>query len=62
MLIPTFIASSIRGRVAQVTFDEFHRHSADVIQHAVFEKSTKGEEKDSLHFSANNLVRILTDT
>jgi major vault protein len=45
------IASRVRGWVAQVAFDEFHRHSATLIRKAVF-----GEEASELRFNNNNLV------
>ncbi|XP_012936930.1 major vault protein [Aplysia californica] len=44
------IASRIRASVALITFDEFHRHSAQLIQAAVFGK------QQSLRFDVNNLV------
>jgi major vault protein len=44
------IASRVRGAVAGVTFDAFHKNSADIIRKAVF------GEKDVLLFTANNLV------
>jgi major vault protein len=50
------IASRVRGCVAQVAFDTFHRESAKIIRTAVFGKSTEGKVKDSFSFPANNLV------
>ncbi|XP_052772249.1 major vault protein-like isoform X2 [Mya arenaria] len=50
------IASKIRAAVALIPFDEFHRHSAQVIQHAVFQDSVTGETLQQLKFAANNLV------
>ncbi|XP_069102265.1 major vault protein-like [Argopecten irradians] len=50
------IGSRIRGAVAQVQFDEFHRHSAIVIQTAVFGRNSKGELNSRLKFPMNNLV------
>eukprot|EP00299_Pterocystis_sp_00344_P018641 c9301_g1_i1.p1 GENE.c9301_g1_i1~~c9301_g1_i1.p1 ORF type:complete len:847 (-),score=185.09 c9301_g1_i1:53-2536(-) len=44
------IASRVRGSVAQIPFDEFHRESAGLIRHAVF------GSHDTLTFPANNLV------
>ena len=52
-----FLGSRIRASVAQITFDEFHRHSAQVIQHAVFGRSKQGHPLNVLKFEANNLVR-----
>ena len=43
------VASRVRGAVAGVTFDEFHKDSATIIRNAVF------GEKDILFFDANNL-------
>jgi len=44
------IASRVRGHVAQQSFDNVHKSSADIIRRAVF-----GEEKNTFHFVANNL-------
>ena len=51
------IASRVRGAVAGVSFDAFHRNSAKIIRSAVFgvDDST-GKIKNKFHFSANNLV------
>lgn len=45
------IASRVRGHVAQQTFDNFHKSSAEIIRRAVF-----GDGKNVFHFKANNLV------
>lgn len=49
------IASRVRGAVARQTFDNFHKHSADLIREAVF-----GKEGDVINnrfiFTQNNLV------
>ena len=50
------LGSRIRGAVAHVPFDEFHRHSSQVIQHAVFDRQPDGSLAQNLNFSANNLV------
>jgi len=50
------IASRVRGAVAAVPFDEFHKHSADVICKAVFGSTDDGSIKNQFKFSANNLV------
>eukprot|EP01103_Thecamoeba_quadrilineata_P012021 TRINITY_DN2_c0_g1_i1.p1 TRINITY_DN2_c0_g1~~TRINITY_DN2_c0_g1_i1.p1 ORF type:complete len:853 (+),score=229.43 TRINITY_DN2_c0_g1_i1:27-2585(+) len=53
------IASRVRGTVASSTFDNFHRNSAEIIRNSVFGSriNEEGEQpKQSLHFSANNLV------
>jgi len=44
------VASRVRGAVAQVAFDNFHKNSASLIRSAVFGK------KDRLMFDANRLV------
>ncbi|KAK3739812.1 hypothetical protein QZH41_009060 [Actinostola sp. cb2023] len=50
------IASRIRGKVAQVPFDEFHRYSVRIIKQAVFGEDDKGNLKSRLCFEANHLV------
>ena len=51
------IASRVRGSVAQRTFDDFHKHSAELIRTAVFGiESATGQVRESLRFNANNLV------
>ncbi len=51
--------SKIRGAVAQITFDDFHRNSAQVIQYAVFgEEAVKNGGKLEHMFNANNLVTL----
>jgi len=45
------IGSLVRGAVAAASFDEFHKHSADIIHAAVF-----GSANDKLLFPGNNLV------
>jgi len=50
------IASRVRGSVAQQTFDNFHKHSADLIRQAVFGTDDKGAAKIRLDFGANRLV------
>ena len=52
------VASRVRGMVARIPFEEFHRHSSEIIRQAVFGKDEKGEVKPILVFSANNLVRV----
>ena len=49
------VASRVRGAVAGVAFDEFHKDSAKIIRNAVF-----GEEQ-YLYFEANNLVISAVD-
>jgi len=50
------IASRVRGSVAQRTFDDFHKHSAELIRTAVFGKNEDGSVRESLRFPNNNLV------
>jgi len=51
------IASRVRGAVAAVNFDSFHRNSAKVIRQAVFGvDETSGKTKNKFVFPANNLV------
>jgi len=45
------IASRVRGHVAQQSFDNFHKSSAEIIRRAVF-----GEGKNRFHFTSNNLI------
>jgi len=49
------IASRVRGAVARTTFDNFHKHSADLIREAVFGKEGN-EVKNRFIFQQNNLV------
>ena len=51
-----YIASRIRGTVASVPFEQFHKFSADIITAAVFGKTADGTVKSELLFEANNLV------
>jgi major vault protein len=50
------IASRVRGSVAQRSFDDFHKNSADLIRTAVFGKDENGEPRNALRFKTNNLV------
>jgi len=50
------IASRVRGSVAAVTFDDFHRNSARIIRAAVFGLDENGKVRQSLLFEANNLT------
>lgn len=50
------VASRIRGKVAQVAFDEFHRYSTSLIKKAVFGVDKDGVIKQRLRFDANQLV------
>jgi len=50
------IASRVRGAVARVTFDDFHKKSADIIRSAVFGLDVQANVKNQFIFTANNLV------
>jgi len=50
------IASRVRGSVAQRSFDDFHKNSAELIRTAVFGKEEDGTIRNTLRFKANNLV------
>jgi len=49
------IASRVRGAVASVSFDAFHRNSAKIIRSAIFGME-ESEAKSKFKFNANNLV------
>ena len=49
------IASRVRGAVAQVAFDDFHKNSARVIRSSVFGLDDKEKVRDSFIFKQNNL-------
>lgn len=50
------IASRVRGTVAGVRFDEFHRNSARIIRTAVFGTDEEDHVRDEFRFRANHLV------
>lgn len=52
-----FAGSRIRGTVAQISFDEFHRHSSMIIQAAVFGVDKNNVPLTELTFHENQLVR-----
>ncbi|XP_072026388.1 major vault protein-like [Amphiura filiformis] len=49
------VGSRIRGAVSRVKFDEFHKHSMELLKVAVFGATDDGKVKDRLKFS-NQLV------
>lgn len=55
------IASRVRGAVAGVPFDEFHRNSARIIRQAVFGIDDENHIRDELRFRTNNLVIFNVD-
>lgn len=50
------IASRVRGAVAGVKFDEFHRTSARIIRQAVFGTDDEGRIRDEFRMRTNHLV------
>ncbi len=51
------VASRIRGAVAAVPFEQFHKYSTEIIRAGVFGKAKDGGGfREELVFSANNLV------
>jgi len=50
------LASRIRGAVASVPFDDFHKNSARIIRSSVFGIDANGKVKNMLCFAANKLV------
>jgi len=50
------IASKVRGAVASIAFDAFHRNSAKIIRSAVFGIDANGKVNNEYLFSANNLA------
>merc|ERR1719516_636830 len=56
------MASRIRGAVSSVTFDDFHKNSANIIQLAVFGTDPEtGRSKETILFPANNLMVTSVD-
>jgi len=54
------IASRVRGAVARQTFDNFHKHSADLIRDAVFGSGDQGINNNFV-FSQNGLIMTNID-
>jgi len=50
------IASRVRGAVATVSFDNFHKHSAKIIRQAVFGVDDTEKIRNRFAFTSNNLV------
>lgn len=50
------VASRVRGWVAGVQFDDFHKNSARIIRSSVFGQTSEGKVRDQFRFPANNLV------
>ncbi|VDL96085.1 unnamed protein product [Schistocephalus solidus] len=55
------IAARVRGIVASVTFDRFHKNSASLITQSVFGVNAEGEMRHRLVFPQNNLVVTSVD-
>ena len=54
------IASKIRGKVASIPFEQFHKHSANIITAVVFGKDPDAHtEVAEVVFPANNLVSFI---
>eukprot|EP01137_Pigoraptor_chileana_P037473 Opistho-2@34592 len=49
------IASRVRGAVASVQFDDFHKNSAKIIRASVFGMDEKGKVRDKFVFPSNSL-------
>jgi major vault protein len=49
------LASRVRGAVAAETFDNFHKHSAQIIRNSIFGMDLSGKIKGKFVFAANNL-------
>lgn len=50
------VASRIRGAVAGVQFDDFHKNSARIIRTSVFGQDEKNKVRDRFMFTQNNLI------
>ena len=50
------MASKVRGAVAGVPFEDFHKNSARLIRKSIFGTDDKGKIKDDFRFPKNNLV------
>merc|ERR1712167_270229 len=50
------MGSRVRGAVAGVTFDVFHKNSIKIIRASVFGMNQDGKVGDRFHFDSNNLV------
>lgn len=55
------IASRIRGAVASVGFDDFHKNSANIIRTSVFGIDENGKIRKEFHFKQNNLYITSVD-
>ncbi|VDN13694.1 unnamed protein product, partial [Dibothriocephalus latus] len=55
------IAARVRGIVASVNFDRFHKNSASLIRQSVFGVDAEGKIRDRLVFPQNNLVVTSVD-
>jgi major vault protein len=49
------MASRIRGRVSSVTFDDFHKHSTELIHGAIFKRDPESNDILPFIFPENNL-------
>ena len=56
MFLSLSVASKIRGAVAGIPFEQFHKYSSEIIRAGVFGKGEDGQVRKELTFAANNLV------
>ena len=54
-------ASKIRGAVAGIPFETFHKYSSEIIRAGVFGRDEHGKMRERLVFPANNLVSYTPD-
>jgi len=57
----TQVASKVRGAVASITFENFHKYSARTIRTAIFGLDDKGKVNDLYRFKSNNLCLTNVD-
>jgi major vault protein len=57
----TQVASKVRGAVASITFENFHKYSARTIRTAIFGLDQNGKVNDLYQFKSNNLCLTNVD-
>jgi major vault protein len=57
----TQVASKVRGAVASITFENFHKYSARTIRTAIFGLDQNGKVNDLYRFKSNNLCLTNVD-
>lgn len=55
------IASKVRGEVASISFEQFHKFSARHIRKAIFGLDADGKVNDNYRFPSNRLVVTSVD-